>query len=610
MCGIVGKYFFDVSNFNANDLDKMKEAISHRGPDSSGSFQDGKIVLGFQRLSIIDTTSGDQPLYNENNDIVLMANGEIYNYKELTSDLLTKGHAFKTRSDCEVIVHLYEEYGHGFVEKLNGMFAFTLYDKKKQLLIIARDRVGIKPMYFYKNENVMVFSSEIKGILAAEEVQTLEEENVLGEYLCFWYLADRKTFFAGIKSLDPGSYIELSNKGCNFIKYSSPVISYSKFNEKDLIKQLNTSLYHSVDRQMMSDVPLGTQLSGGVDSSLVSALAAKFQPDLKTFTVGFHENEFDETSFAKLMAESAGLEYHEIKIGNKQYSDVLPKVIWFHDEPLCHANSVQIYLLCKYARDHVKVMLTGEGADELFAGYRRYMIFRMGELLNNLNPMLSKPLNKLLGLFPSGKLRRLADNMGLSQKDLVLWNSAFGRKEKVAWLLDNENINLTNRIQLVNKVWDDNLDLFDNMLMYERKSYLQPILIRQDKMSMAASMESRVPVLDNEMLDMADCIPYRYKIRNFTPKHIFKKVAARHIPTELVDRKKVGFGVPIYDWMRDRTGLGRYLDMLLDMSENLQLVNKKKLEIIVTEHRNNTSNHGDILWPMLNYAVWKDIFFK
>lgn len=610
MCGIVGKYYFDERYFNSTDLSKMKEAISHRGPDSSGSFQDGKVALGFQRLSIIDTASGHQPLYNEDKDIVLLANGEIYNYKDLTAILISKGHRFRTRSDCEVIVHLYEEFGPLFIEKLNGMFAFCLYDIKKQALIIARDRVGIKPMYFSENDKVIVFGSEIKGILAAQEVGAAEEENVLGEYLCFRYLANRRTFFSGIKSLDPGTYIELTKEGRKFVTYAKTTIDYSSCSEKELIEKLNASLNHSVGRQMMTDVPLGTQLSGGVDSSLVSALASKYHPGLKTFTVGFHEASYDETPFAKLLAEKAGLEYHEVKIDCRMFSDALPQVIWFHDEPLCHANSVQMYLLCKYARQHVKVMLTGEGADELFAGYPRYIIVRIGDIYKNFNPIIAKPFKTFFGHIPLRKMKKMADNLGLDRKDLLLWNSVFASQSKVCRLMRSGEIDLSHRINLLNNIWNDNLSVFENLLMYERKSYLLPILMRQDKMSMAASIESRVPVLDNEMLEMADCIPYFYKIRNFIPKNIFKKVAAKHIPERIVYKKKIGFSVPVDEWMRDRYGLGKYLDMIMDMSRGFHQIDRGELERLVSEHRTNARDHGDILWPMINYAIWKNEFIN
>jgi asparagine synthase (glutamine-hydrolysing) len=610
MCGIVGKFYFGHRRTKGSDLDKMMADIYHRGPDSSGKYEDERISIGFQRLSIIDTISGHQPLYNETKNIVLLANGEIYNYKDLTRELEPKGHSFRTKSDCEVIIHLYEEYGPAFIERLNGMFAFCLYDKERRHMLIARDRVGIKPMYFYHDQSVMVFGSEIKGILAANEVKKAEEADILGEYLCFRYLANGRTFFSGIKALAPGSCIELSPEGVRFISFYKRTDSCERYSEPDFLDRLDRALCESVERQMMTDVPLGTQLSGGVDSSLVSALAGKLDPGLKTFTVGFHEKKYDETPFAKLLADKAGLDYHEVRIDNRQFSDVLPKAIWFHDEPLCHANSVQMYLLCKYAREHVKVMLTGEGADELFAGYPRYMIAKLGELTNYLSKPFAKVIKNLLYIIPSRKVNKLAYNLGFGSRDLVLWNSCFAGKEKVSWLMDTDNFGLSFRKDLLEESWNDNLNLFDNLLLYERKSYLQPILMRQDKMSMAASIESRVPVLDNQMLGIADSMPYQYKIRHYTPKYIFKKVAARHIPREIVYKKKVGFGVPVDEWLRDKTCLGRYLDMLLDSAGEIKELNQNKLNQMVEEHRRSESNHGDLLWPLINYIIWKDKFFN
>jgi asparagine synthase (glutamine-hydrolysing) len=611
MCGIVGKYFFNQSAFNGNDIDKMMEAILHRGPDSAGKYENGRIVLGFQRLSIIDTVSGHQPLYNETRTLVLMANGEIYNYKDFIPLLEKKGHIFSTRSDCEVIIHLYEEYGIDFISKINGMFAFCLYDTISEVMFIARDRVGIKPLYYYLNDDVIVFGSEIKGILSAREVLTDETNDALAEYLCFRYLANYRTFFSSVKALEPGSYIEISRHGCKFVKfwnYSKYVLNYA--NSADLVEVIDAALTSSVERQMMTDVPLGTQLSGGVDSSLVSNLAARYSPGLKTFTVSFFESAYDESFYARLLADSTGLEYHQIKVDKKTFAENLPKVIWYHDEPLCHANSVHMYLLCKYARQHVKVLLTGEGADELFAGYPRYLICRFGEAYNKLNSSLAMVVKAVLSGIPARKIRKIAGNLGLGPRELAMWNSCFATKEKVAWLMDDHDLNMGSRAALVDSVWKEELSLFDNLLRYELRSYLQPILMRQDKMSMAASVESRVPVLDNEMLDLANTIPYQYKIRHFTPKHVFKKVAERHISRKIVYKKKVGFGVPIDEWLRDRKSLGRYLDLIRDTSPRINGINKSRLEQLITEHLSHKDNHGDVLWPLVNYAIWKEQFLN
>jgi asparagine synthase (glutamine-hydrolysing) len=611
MCGIVGKYYFQQRPFVGDDIAKMMEAIHHRGPDSSGKFEDGHAFLGFQRLSIIDTLSGHQPLYNESKSLVLLANGEIYNYKDFVPLLQSKGHVFTTRSDCEVILHLYEEYGIGFIAKLNGMFAFCLYDTHKKLLYIARDRVGIKPLYYHLNDECMVFGSEIKGILAAENVPTNETAGVLAEYLCFRYLANFRTFFSSIQALEPGAYLEISQDGCKssrFWDYSNYALGIE--DDRDLIAAIDTSLTSSVKRQMMTDVPLGTQLSGGVDSSLVSNLAAGFAPGLKAFTVSFFESAYDESSYARLLADSTGLEYHQVRVDGKTFADNLPKVIWYHDEPLCHANSVHMYLLCKYARQHVKVLLTGEGADELFAGYPRYMICRFGEIFNGLNSHLASMMRAVLQGIPVRKISKVAENLGLTSRDLVLWNSSFAKKDKVSWLMGTGEISFEARSALVDRVWNTDLSLFDNLLLYEQQSYLQPILMRQDKMSMAASIESRVPVLDNEMLNLANSIPFRYKIKNLTPKHVFKKVAERHISRKIVYKKKVGFGVPIDEWLRDHKGLGRYLDQLRDPASGIDGIDKSKVEQLITEHLDRGVNHGDVLWPLINYIIWKEQFFK
>ncbi|BBA70448.1 asparagine synthase (glutamine-hydrolyzing) [Geobacter sulfurreducens] len=611
MCGIVGKYYFKQNSVDGNDIDAMMQAIYHRGPDSSGKYINGRVALGFQRLSIIDTVSGHQPLYNETKTIVLLANGEIYNYKEFVPLLESKGHVFSTRSDCEVIIHLYEEYGIQFISKLNGMFAFCLYDTRNDVMFIARDRVGIKPIYYHVNKEAIVFGSEIKGILASDEVVTDEAKDSLAEYLCFRYLANFRTFFSSVNALEPGTYIRISPSGCTFETFwdlSRYVLNYAQGG--DLVETIDFALKSSVQRQMMTDVPLGTQLSGGVDSSLVSKLAARYSPGLKTFTVSFFESAYDESAYARLLADSAGLEYHQIRVDGKTFADTLPKVIWYHDEPLCHANSVHMYLLCTYARQFVTVLLTGEGADELFAGYPRYQICRFGDAYNKLNPSVASLVKSVLKGVPARKIAKIVDNLGLGARELALWNSSFATKEKVSWLLNSGDVALDARSALVDSVWNDELSLFDNLLLYEQKSYLQPILMRQDKMSMAASVESRVPVLDNEMLNVANAIPYQYKVRHFTPKHVFKKVAERHISRKIVYKKKVGFGVPVDEWLRDNSGMGRYLDLLLDTARGINGVSRPRLEQLVSEHVSRKYNHGDVLWPLVNYAIWREQFFK
>ena len=609
MCGLVGKYYFDTRRYISDDLETMMNSIRHRGPDDSGRFQDDRVAIGFQRLSIIDTLTGSQPLYNESREILVIANGEIYNFKELRAMLESRGHAFGTRSDCEVLVHLYEEYGREFVSMLNGMFAFCIYDMKSKTALLARDRMGIKPLYYHHREHVFVFGSEIKGVLASHEVPVTKETDVLDEYLCFRCLANNRTFFAGIKSVEPGTCVELSESGVTSWKFCTEEAPDVNFDAKDVVDRLTSTLHSSVARQMVSDVPLGTLLSGGVDSSWVSATAGSISPGLQTFTVAFHDRRFDESPYAKMLARHFKLDYREIRTDNKDFADKLVDTIWFHDEPLNHANSVQIYLISRFAREYVKVLLTGEGADELHGGYPRYFICKEGAKFFRLNRWAQNAVVLMLSMLPFRKLQKLRRSLGLTEKDLILWNAQFSTAAKVAWLLDKKEIDIHHRTDMLEKLMRPELDLMDNLLLFEQHAYLQSILMRQDKLSMAASIESRVPMLDNEMLALAASIPSKFKLMKYQPKFLLKKAAAQVVPKEIVYKKKVGFGVPVGDWLRDEKGIGRYLTLLLDVSGTIDGIRREKVEKIVKEHRGGLHNHEDILWPLINYAIWQDKFF-
>lgn len=608
MCGITGKYFFNINKYYAADLPRMMKAISHRGPDSSGTYVDSRVALGIQRLSIIDIITGDQPLHNETEKIVLVANGEIYNFRELRSMLKSSGHIFKTNSDCEVIIHLYEEFGNNFVEKLNGMFAFCLYDTEKKLLLIARDRMGIKPLYYYQTQDYFIFASEIKGILAAEGISAKQEANVLDEFFCFGSLCNGKTFFSGIKSIEPGSFMEITKRGINFQKYWLPKISESTSNENQLVEMIESSLYTSVERQMVSDVPLGSMLSGGVDSGWISAIAGKLTSGLKTFTVGFHEQDYNETDYSHLLAKSFGLDYHDLIVGNREFADFLPQTIWYYDEPLKFPSSVQHYLICKYAKNFVKVLLTGEGADELFGGYRRQYPSRLIDQFLSFDTISQRIIKQTLLFLPHRRIKKLRRSLALSPYEFVLWNAAFAAKEKITWLFDKEDINISNRMEELNKVWQKDLHTVDKMLLFDQRTYLQSILIMKDKMGMAASMELRVPILDNEMIALAQTIPSHIKLKRLQPKYLFKKAAARNIPKKIVYKKKMGFVVPVGAWLKDKVGLGRYLDQLIDTTDKVDGINRTKVEKMITEHKSGFKSHEDILWPLINFVIWKQKF--
>jgi len=610
MCGIAGKYFFNRSQFHDHDLEGMLHSIKHRGPDSEGRFHDQRVLLGFRRLSIIDTIAGDQPLFSEDGKIVVVANGEIYNHLDLRRYLQTKGHRFRTGSDCEVIVHLYEEFGRDFVGRLNGMFAFCIYDSRRERVLLGRDRVGIKPLYFARREGVLIFASEIKAILKATEVNPVENSNVLDEYLSFRSLSGTRTFFAGVDLLPPGNVLKVTPAGTRLFRYWQPSFHDAHTSGHEAVKKIRDKIHGSVCRQLMADVPLGTQLSGGVDSSWVSFLASREAPGMKSFTVGFSEAGFDETQEAKEVAAKAGLEYHEIASDSNSFGAALPRIIWHNDEPLTHANSVEIYNLCRFAKEHVKVLLTGEGADELFGGYPRYYLCKFGESYGRLPSLFQPAIRYGLDFLSRGRGKKPSAFLGMNRRDLVFWNSAFANSKQVAWLMDKTDLDLEDRRAILDKSWLDSLPILDNLLLYEFQSYLQPILLRQDKMSMGASIEARVPILDNEMVDLAFSITAAEKIKKLNPKYLFKLAAARDLPPNIVQKRKVGFGVPVGAWMRGGGALEESLSLLNDQRHSLAGVNPVKLEKMIAEHRTGLVDNQDILWPLLNYSLWRDIFFK
>jgi asparagine synthase (glutamine-hydrolysing) len=583
----------------------MMKIISHRGPDSSGTFADGVVAIGFQRLSIIDVNTGDQPLYNETGKIVLVANGEIYNFKELRETLQSSGHIFRTKTDCEVILHLYEEHGYGFVDKLNGMFAFCLYDSEKNILIMARDRMGIKPLYFYRNDDVLIFASEIKGILAAHGISLQPEANVLDEYLCFGSLCNGRTFFSKITSLDPGYLMEVTKRGVRSQRYWVPEFVESTLSEPQYIERIESSVHNSVKRQMMSDVPLGSLLSGGVDSSWVSVIANKLAPGIKTFTVGFPDPVHNEIPYARFTAGSFGFNHHDFISDNKEYADKLEQTIWHHDEPLMFASSVQNRLVCSFAREFVKVVLTGEGADELFGGYPRQYLSKLQNQFLLLGGASQRLILLALNILPARKIKTLRRFLVFSPYELVLWNAAFSETEKIAWLFDKDEPDISIRIEQLNKVWNKDLNVIDNLLLFDQQTYLRSILNMKDKMSMAESMELRVPTLDNEMISIAHEIPGDIKLRKLQTKYLFKKAAVRHIPRKIVYKKKIGFTIPVDKWLRDKNGVGRFLDMLIDLSDKIEGINKSKLEKVISEHTKGVKNHQNVLSHLIFYVIWR-----
>jgi asparagine synthase (glutamine-hydrolysing) len=381
MCGIVGiVYKNQEKTVSETEVVGMRDLLVHRGPDDHGIFIDGNVGLGHRRLSIIDLSSGHQPMTNEDETLWIVFNGEIYNFQNLREDLLNKGHTFKTKSDTEVILHLYEEKGEDCPAALNGIFAFAIWDKKNRSLFLARDHMGIKPFYYSETRDAFLFSSEIKSIVRSGHVEARCNEKVIPEYFIFRHVSGQNTLFQGIKSLLPAHSMVFKDGEVQTKDYWSP---FPREKERHIsfdvaAEELSWLIQDSVKKQLISDVPLGTFCSGGVDSSLVTAMASRLvgRP-INTFSVGFHENGYDETVYARMVSEQYGTSHHEVRLTNEEFTELLPRMIWHNDEPLNFANSIQIYAISKLAKKHVTVVLTGEGADELFGGYPRYLLPKM-----------------------------------------------------------------------------------------------------------------------------------------------------------------------------------------------------------------------------------------
>lgn len=611
MCGIVGIIYKDFDKrVDESELVKMRDLQFHRGPDDYGCFIDHNAGIAHRRLSIIDLSSGSQPMTNEDESLWIVFNGEIYNYKELRAQLIKNGHIFRTHSDTEVILHLYEEKRGRCPEELNGIFAFAIWDKTNKSLFMARDHMGVKPLYYAETDKAFIFSSEIKSIIATDHLNGGLNESTIGEYFLFRQVSGEDTLYKGVKSLPPASSLCLDRGKVKTQSYWSlyPTVERQHRSFGDTLDELSTLVQDAIKMQMISDVPLGTFCSGGIDSSLVSAIAAQNTAGpINTFSVGFYEDGYDETRYAQIVSAKYGTNHHELKLSNKEFARLLPEMIWYNDEPLNFPNSVQIYAISKLAKEHVTVVLTGEGADELFGGYPRYHIPGIARYFRKFPSPLLKLLKNFFDITPLSHYYNKAYNLvNQSEYDAVLLNSGFLDRDSLKLILPNtQEPDLLFRHSNITKTQDLNGDLTGRLSLLDQQNYLISILNRQDKMSMAASIESRVPFLDFRIVEFANKIPPAYKTKLFRTKHILKKVALDHLPKEIVYRKKSGFGVPLAKWFREPEGMGGLVkDLCADIKKE-DFVDKAYFEKLVSEHSLGLSDHSDLLWTCVNFLIWK-----
>ncbi|MEC1719142.1 asparagine synthase (glutamine-hydrolyzing) [Schinkia azotoformans] len=614
MCGIFGQ----ITNRKlTNNVSLALDKLMHRGPDGKGEWtsEDNRVYLGHRRLAIIDPEGGKQPLSNEDDTIWITFNGCIYNYVELAQRLKAKGHRFKTNSDTEVIIHAYEEYGEQCVNYFIGMFAFALWDVKKQKLFCARDRLGIKPFYYSRVEGTFLFASEIKAILASDLIERKEDAESIQQYLVFQTITNDKTLFQNVKKLLPGH--------CMIVDRAANVLEIKKYwdvefnldytrSEEEFLEELDYLIRDAVKIRLRSDVPLGAHLSGGLDSSTIVTLAAEYnqtgQP-LKTFTGAFSEGEqFDETKYARLVAERSRTQYMEIYPDENDFIESLANISYFMDEPSAGPGVFPQYMVSKLAAENVKVALGGQGGDEIFGGYTRYLIGYLEECLKgaiyesktdlaSLVPNLSTikqyvPMLKYFwsdGLFESEDKRyyKLMDRSGGIEK---LYNPEIFSGNDLIFAEFQKVFNGSNADSFLNK-----------MLYFDLKVHLPALLHVEDRTSMAVGLESRVPLLDHRIVELVAKIPPAIKFKNGEPKYLFKQVIKNIIPEEVLYRKdKMGFPVPLQKWYKNK--VGDYVkEILLDKrAQERGLFNIKELEAKI----NNENDFGRAIWGALSLELW------
>ncbi|MFL6451425.1 MAG: asparagine synthase (glutamine-hydrolyzing) [Bryobacteraceae bacterium] len=625
MCGISGFVKLKPVSGSAADVRHMMDAIRHRGPDGHGVHEDGTAFLGHRRLSIIDVAGGHQPMYNEDESQWITFNGEIFNHASIRPELEGAGHRYVSRCDTETIIHAYEQYGPACVEKFRGMFAFAIWDNQRQTLFCARDRLGIKPFYYFQNDRMFAFASEIKALLRHPEISSSFAEELLPEYLSFGYLSSDETLYRGIRKLMPGHTLTLDARtGAVRIRQYWDVPapgSPEQKSDEEWIRECRQRLEETVSMRLMSDVPLGMFLSGGLDSSAIAALMKRMRSEpVKTFAVGYREAAYSELSYARHVSQAIGTDHHEIVIGSEDFFNALPRLIWHEDEPIAWPSSVSLYFVSRLAAEHVTVVLTGEGSDELFAGYHRYQHYlfnrRWADIYRMLPAFLRNGLRSSIdsSSLISRDLRRKLQHTFLgrdaSVESLQLDNfyGAFSGSERNAMLL---NQNGSNPYQSYLKYWNSRTgSTLAQMLYADAKTYLVELLMKQDQMSMACSIESRVPFLDHPFVEFAARVPDNLKIRNKSGKYIMKKAAEDLLPHDIIYRTKMGFPTPLRQWFRDKEN-DSVISLLLHPKSFLsEYVNLNYVEELVAKQRGGVEDATDRLWRLLNLQVWGEMIFN
>jgi asparagine synthase (glutamine-hydrolysing) len=624
MCGIAGIISLNSRNrVDQKILTKMTKSIAHRGPDDQGFFITPEVGLGARRLSIIDLLGGDQPIANEDETMWIVFNGEIYNYQGLREIATQKGHRLRTQSDTEVILHLYEEFGADCLHHLSGIFAFAIWDNRKKELFVARDQMGVKPIYYTLTKNFLVFGSEIKVLMQHPEVYREINLNSLNQYLTFEYVPTPGTILNNVFRLEPGHFFRHNTTGLKIHKYRQPDLRGSEtrhlMDVEAQKEKLHSTLEEAVKEELVSDVPVGVFLSGGLDSSTVATLMARNAGrQVNSFSIAFKEASFDESCYARKVANLLGLKHHELTVDSQMALDLIPRLADYLDEPFGDSSFIPTFILSRFASQHVKVVLGGDGSDELFAGYPTLTAHRIFFMYQKLFPetFRTKLFPKLAHFLPTSfnnisfdfKLKRFLDGEGRSLLERHhSWLGSFTDQEKKSLLKKELHPALGNTFEPTYQHSKNCLAENDlNQILYnDLKMYLEgDILFKVDRASMANSLEVRVPFLNRRILDLAMNLPLDLKLNRLTGKYLLKKTMASVLPDEIIYRQKKGFNIPIAHWLA-----GDLRPLLMDLLSSARikaqgLFDSSYIETLLQEHFSRKRDHRKLLWTLLSFQLW------
>ncbi|MDE5888640.1 MAG: asparagine synthase (glutamine-hydrolyzing) [Bacilli bacterium] len=604
MCGIAG-YVSNNKKPTKKVLKAMTDRIEHRGPDAEGFFLDGKAALGHRRLSIIDLSTGDQPIYNENKDIAIVFNGEIYNYVELREELKKKKHKFVTSSDTEVLVHGYEEWGHELTKKLRGMFAFAIWNMKEKELYMARDGWGIKPLYYYENNNTLMFASEIKAFLDHPDFVKEFNDEILSAYLCFNSTPTEETFFKGVYRLEPGHQMVYKDGKKTIEQFFKLEFEETDRNMDEIVEDINNAMIDSVKHHEIADVEVGSFLSSGIDSSYLVSVS---RPD-KTYTVGYDNPKYDEISYAKDLADKLGISNKSKKITKKEYMEAFPNIMYHMDEPLADPSAIALYFVAQIASGDVKVVMSGEGADELFGGYNTYKEEIDQAWYMKIPYPLRRAASAIAGLIPEARGFNFVYRRGRKLEEYNIGLGRIFRDEEAMKIVKCKNqLHTKDIVAPFYEEYKDNSNTVKRQAIDFYFWLVRDFLHAVDRNTMMFGLEARTPFLDKEVYEVARKLPTNAKINKETTKPALRMAAKKVIPNESYKKKKLGFPVPLREWIKE-DDLYNEIKTKFESSIAEKFFDTKRIMKLLESHKSGKKDCYKKVWTIYTFIVWYEQFF-